>query len=258
MIEPNYNIKKWESIIYLEPIEHVYIHKTTSMRYKSVTTVLGMVEPHFDSEGVSEAIVRQSDEKKNPIYLGMNKDQILDYWQELNDRANEYGSHVHDTIEYYLLSNKTWVPDDELQRKAIAGYESLGLNEGQTMWPERIMFAEAYNLAGMSDLIIDLDNEHFQVVDWKTNKEFNFVNKYRYETLHKPFDHLQNCQYSIYTLQLSVYAYMYELEFPNKKCVSITIGYWDKVAETMVKIPIMYLKTEAKKLLELYKYKTML
>jgi hypothetical protein len=26
----------------------------------------------------------------------------------------------------------------------------------------------------------------------------------------------------------------------------------------MVKIPIMYLKTEAKKLLELYKYKTML
>jgi hypothetical protein len=258
MIKPNYNIKQWIGPVELEVVEHVYIHRTTQRRYKSVTTVLGMVEPHFDSDGVSEAIVRQSDEKKNPIYLGMNKAQILDYWQELNDKANEYGSHVHDTIEKYLLSHKTWIPEDELEQKVIEGYESLGLNEGIMMWPERIMFAEEYNLAGMSDLIIDLDNNHFSVADWKTNKEFNYVNKYGYETLLKPFDHLQNCQYSIYTLQLSIYAYMYELEFPHKKCANITIGYWNKETKTMSKIPVMYLKTEAKKMLELYKYKTML
>jgi hypothetical protein len=35
----------------------------------------------------------------------------------------------------------------------------------------------------------------------------------------KPFDHLQACQWSIYTLQLSVYAYMYELEFLNVNVV---------------------------------------
>ena len=50
---------------------------------------------------------------------------------------------------------------------------------------------------------------------------------------------------------------MYELE-TGRKCRHIWIGYWEKEKETMRKIPIMYLKTEAKKLLEMYKYKTML
>jgi hypothetical protein len=241
----------------LEPIEHVYVHRDTGANYKSVTTVLQMVEPHFDTQGVAEAIFRQKDDVKNPKYVGMNVDQILDCWQELNDTANEYGTHVHETIETYLLKHQLWYPEDELQKKVIASYESLGVDEGIMMYPERIMFAEEYNLAGTADLVIDIDDTFFDIGDWKTNKAFNFWNQYGFETLLKPFDHLQNCQWSIYTLQLSTYAYMYELE-TGRKCRHIWIGYWEKEKETMRKIPIMYLKTEAKKLLEMYKYKTML
>jgi hypothetical protein len=241
----------------LEPIEHVYVHRDTGANYKSVTTVLQMVEPHFDTQGVAEAIFRQKDDVKNPKYVGMNVDQILDCWQELNDTANEYGTHVHETIETYLLKHQLWYPEDELQKKVIASYESLGVDEGIMMYPERIMFAEEYNLAGTADLVIDIDETFFDIGDWKTNKAFNFWNPYGFETLLKPFDHLQNCQWSVYTLQLSTYAYMYELE-TGRKCRHIWIGYWEKEKETMRKIPIMYLKTEAKKLLEMYKYKTML
>ena len=241
----------------LEPIEHVYVHRDTGANYKSVTTVLQMVEPHFDTQGVAEAIFRQKDDVKNPKYVGMNVDQILDCWQELNDTANEYGTHVHETIETYLLKHQLWYPEDELQKKVIASYESLGVDEGIMMYPERIMFAEEYNLAGTADLVIDIDDTFFDIGDWKTNKAFNFWNPYGFETLLKPFDHLQNCQWSVYTLQLSTYAYMYELE-TGRKCRHIWIGYWEKEKETMRKIPIMYLKTEAKKLLEMYKYKTML
>jgi hypothetical protein len=245
--------------VYLEPIEHVYIHRDTGANYKSVTTVLGMVEPHFDAEAVSLAISKQNDlsPSKNPDYIGMTQEQILDHWQWLNDTANEYGTHIHETIEEYLLKNKFWFPTDELQIKAIEGYDSLNVDEGIMMYPERIMFAEEYNLAGTADLVIDIDDTFFDIGDWKTNKAFNFWNQYGFETLLKPFDHLQNCQWSIYTLQLSTYAYMYELE-TGRKCRHIWIGYWEKEKDTMRKIPIMYLKTEAKKLLEMYKYKTML
>ena len=253
----NMNIKIWEGPVYLEPIEHVYIHRDTGANYKSVTTVLGMAEPHFDTQGVAEAIYRQKDKVKNPKYVGMDVDQILDCWQELTDTANEYGTHVHETIETYLLKHQLWYPEDELQKKVIASYESLEVDEGIMMYPERIMFAEEYNLAGTADLVIDIDDTFFDIGDWKTNKAFNFWNQYGFETLLKPFDHLQNCQWSIYTLQLSTYAYMYELE-TGRKCRHIWIGYWEKEKETMRKIPIMYLKTEAKKLLEMYKYKTML
>jgi hypothetical protein len=246
-------VKIWEGPVYLEPKEHVYIHRDTGIKYTSVTKVLSSIEPHFESESIAEAIVRQSDSTKQERYIGMNKDEILDYWQMLNDTANEYGTFVHETIEEYLLNQKWFFPDNDLQKKIIAGYESLKIDEGITMWPERIMFSSEYELAGTGDLIIDIDDEFFDVGDYKTNAEFNYFNKFGFKTLLSPFEHLQDCQYSIYTLQLSTYALMYQMEYPHKKCRQIWIGYWDKETETMSKIPVMYLKSEAMKLLQMHK-----
>lgn len=242
-----------ESKVYLEPIAHVYIHRDTGKKYKSVTTAIAKIEPHFDSEGVSLAISMQNDNTKQERYIGMTQAQILEFWQYLNDTANEYGTMVHDIIERYLKANKWYFPTDPFEQKVIDGYNTLKIDEGIKMHPERIMFSEEYELAGMSDLIVDIDANFFDVGDWKTNNLFNFFNPYGYETLYKPFEHLQNCQWSIYSIQLSTYALMYEME-TGMKCRHIWIGYWDKVAETFLKIPVMYLKHEAKQLLDLHKY----
>ena len=253
--------KLWEGPVYLEPIEHKYHHRVTGRTYKSVTTTLSSIEPHFDSEAVSAAIVNQLDSVKQERYIGLNQQQILDYWQMLNDEANIYGTKVHDIVERYLLANKWYFPKDDeegqFEQAVIDGFNNLKIDEGIAMWPERILFAEEYELAGMSDLIIDIDDVFFDVWDWKTNREFNFFNPYGYETLFKPFDHLQSCQWVIYTLQLSVYAYMYELEFPKRKCRQIRIGYWDKEKKTFERIQIMYMKHEARKLIEMHHYNIM-
>lgn len=249
-------VKKWVGPCYLEPIHHKYHHRETGKIYKSVTTTLASIEPHFDAEAVSMAIVNQPDNVKQERYLGMSQQQILDYWQMLNDEANIYGTKVHDIVERYLLSNKWYFPTDDengqFEQKVIDGYNALKLDEGQLMWPERILFSEKYELAGTSDLIIDINDVYFDVADYKTNRVFNFYNPYGYETLLKPFDFMQACQWSIYTLQLSVYAYMYELEFPRRKCRQIYVLYWNKETESFQKIQIMYMKNEAKKLIELH------
>ena len=52
---------KRQSVVYLEPIEHVYIHKKTKQKFKSVTTVLSMLEPEFNSEQVALAISKICD-----------------------------------------------------------------------------------------------------------------------------------------------------------------------------------------------------
>lgn len=245
--------------VYLEPIEHIYIHRDTGKKFTSVTKILSSIEPHFEGDRIATSISKQSDNnpKKNPKYIGMTKEQILDYWQELNDTANEYGTNVHETIENYLFNNKFYFPKTELEIKIIAGYESLKVDEGVEIYPERIMFAEEYELAGTADLLIDIDAEFFDIGDWKTNKEFNFFNNFGHKTLLKPFDHMQDCQYSIYSMQLSTYALMYEME-TGKKCRQIWIGYWDKENETFQRIPVMYLKSEAKKLLEYHKFNNLL
>lgn len=254
-------IKKFESIIYLEPIAHKYYHRITGKVFKSVTTTLSSIEPHFDAEGIALSISKQLDTVKQQRYIGLSQQQILDYWQFLNDEANIYGTKVHDIVERYLLANKWYFPpnNDEgiFEQKVIDGYNALQIEEGQTMWPERILFSEQYELAGTSDLIIDIDDVFFDVADYKTNRVFNFYNQYGYETLHKPFDHYQSCQYSVYSLQLSVYAYMYELEFPKRKCRQIYVLYWDKEKMNFTKIPITYVKHDAKKLIELHHYNVM-
>ena len=254
-------IKKWESIIYLEPIAHKYHHRETGKIYKSVTTTLSSIEPHFDVEGVSLAIFNQQDSLKQERYIGLTQQQIIDYWQMLNDEANVYGTRVHDIVERYLLANFWYFPPDnedgQFEQKVIDEFNVIKIEYGQAIWPERILFTEQYELAGMADLIIDIDDVFFDIWDWKTNRVFNFYNPYGNETLYKPFDYMQSCQYSIYTLQLSVYAYLYELEFPKRKCRQITIGYWDKEKMCFTRIPVMYMKHEARKLIELHHYNIM-
>lgn len=244
-----------ENLVYLEPIEHVYIHRVTGKVFTSVTKVLGSIEPHFEGDRIAENIAKQSDAnpKKNPAYIGMNKEQILDYWQQLNDSANEYGTYVHEIVEEYLLSNKMLLTDDPFKIKVIKAYNDLKVDEGIEIYPERVMFSEEYELAGTADLKIDINEEFFDIGDWKTNKEFNFFDNFGFKTLLKPFDHMQSCQYSIYSMQLSIYALMCEME-TGMKCRQIWIGYWNKETETFSKIPVMYLKSEAKKLLEHHKY----
>jgi hypothetical protein len=253
--------KLWVGPVFLEPIEHKYHHRETGKIYKSVTTTLSSIEPHFDSEAVSLAITRQPDNAKQERYIGLSQQEILDFWQLLNDEANVYGTKVHDIVERYLLANKWYFPNEdeegEFEQKVIEGYENLKIDEGIAVWPERILFSEEYELAGMSDLIIDIDEKFFDVWDWKTNREFNFFDQFGYKTHFKPFDHLQSCQWSVYSLQLSVYAYLYEMEFPGRKCRQICIGYWDKEKKSFEKIQIMYLKHEAKKLIEMHHYNLM-
>ena len=160
---------------------------------------------------------------------------------------------MHDIIERYLKANKWYFPKDEFEGKVIDAYNALKVDEGKTMWPERILFSEEYEIAGMSDLIIDIDDVFFDVGDWKTNREFNYYNKYGFQTLLNPFQHLQCCQYTIYTIQLSVYALMYEMENPNRKCRQMWVGYFDRETNTFSKVPIMYMKHEAMQLLRFWK-----
>jgi hypothetical protein len=75
---------------------------------------------------------------------------------------------------------------------------------------QNIPIAEQYELAGMSDLIIDIDDVYFDVLDHKPIV-FNF---FTHLVMKLYINRLTICKHVnglFYTL--SVYAYMYELEF---------------------------------------------
>ena len=83
-----------------------------------------------------------------------------------------------------------------------------------TIYPETILFSEKHELAGTADIIEDC-GDYFNVWDFKTNKKINYVSDYGH-WLNPPLTYLSDCQYNIYGLQMSIYAYMFQMETGKK------------------------------------------
>jgi ATP-dependent exoDNAse (exonuclease V) beta subunit len=105
-----------------------------------------------------------------------------------------------------------------------------------------------YKIAGTSDLIYD-HGDTFTVADFKTNKEFKFENKYD-EYLLDPVSHIMYSQFTVYALQLSLYAYMHEL-ITGKKCRKLVSFYLKD--DKIVPYHFNYLKTDIINILEHYR-----
>ena len=247
--------KLFKGPVWLEPIEHIYHHRVTKERYTSVTTALGLIEEDFDTDAVATYIANMGTRHHNKVYHPMNKEQIVEYWEAINTEATDYGTSVHELLEEYLMKDKWLFPKGDLERAVLAGYHDLKIDEGIELWPERILFSEEYKLAGTTDVLVDVDETYFDIGDWKTNKVITYYNDFGNKTLLPPFDHLQDCSYNLYSLQLSVYALMYEME-TGRKCRHIWIGHFDRKDYSFKKIPIMYMKNEALQLLKHHRYQT--
>jgi hypothetical protein len=253
-----WNATTWKHCdVYLEPIKHIYIEKKEPHRtFKSVSSVLHMVEPVFEVEKVALAISRQSDEKRKPQYVGLSYQDILDLWVKINFESTEYGTAVHNYMEHFLLSNGLYKAKDEFESSLSNAWYDLDIDTGQTMYCERTLHSHEYYLSGTSDIIIDYEYDFFGVFDFKTNENFTFHNPYN-QMLLKPLEYLNYSKYAIYTIQLSIYAFLYQLEFPTKKVKELAIIYWDRNEKVFKKYPCIYLKDVAAKLVNNFKYDIM-
>ena len=242
--------QKRESVVYLEPIEHKYHHKINGKKYNSVTTVLSILEPEFPAEEVALRISQQSEDVRKPEYKGMNQQQILDEWKRINDEANEYGTEVHEILERYLLADKIYIPKSDYEREIITKFQKIDPMTKGVIYPETILFSEKHELAGTADIIEDC-GDYFNIFDFKTNKKINYVSDYG-KWLKPPLTYLSDCQYNMYGLQMSIYAYMFQME-TGKKVGRLCLIYLNPEKNYEFElIPVPYMGLEAKKVLDFW------
>ena len=103
------------------------------------------------------------------------------------------------------------------------------IKNGCTIFAEKKIYTVQYGIAGMIDVLI-VKGKQFAILDWKTNKDQmmfrsgyfkkvyqngQWVKGSDYILMNKPLlaplDNLEECKGIIYTLQLSLYAYIMEL-----------------------------------------------
>lgn len=236
---------------------HTYVNELKpNMQYISATTLIGKYHEPFDLEYHSARVAAR---------LGKTQDEVKSEWARTNRVANEFGTAFHKVMEDYLLSNKLYIPRNNNEHKMIKSFESLGICKKGVVKPEYIMsyeFDHEVGLAGTSDVIEDVDfygngsydDKRFNVWDFKTNKKFKFETPYQTDWMRFPIAHLSYTHLNAYTLQMSIYALMYEKE-SGRRCNRMGLLYWDRAAEEFNLINVPYMKMEAQAVIDHFQVK---
>lgn len=160
------------------------------------------------------------------------------------DRGNEKHNYLEDCIKQsgqvrdfnfegnnqgfaFKLNTKQDLSKSPLKYSDPLVYDLLTeyIELGWTVYAEKRIYSHIHLIAGTIDIFL-VKGREFKILDWKTNKdELHFTSGYykKYngvkstewvvtaDYLKKPLNNLMNCKGVIYTLQLSIYAYMAEL-----------------------------------------------
>jgi ATP-dependent exoDNAse (exonuclease V) beta subunit len=217
---------------------HTYTNENGE-KYMSVTTFIGTYKKPFDKDKWSKHVALRD---------GVSQEEILNKWAGITLTAQNRGTNVHLVMEKYIKERKIEKGYEEFVQSFIKKTTGIFLTDSNVL-SEHILYSDYYKLAGTADLIVENGNS-FYVMDFKTNKKFNYVNKYN-EHFYEPIEYLQQCEFTTYTIQLSIYAWMHE-KLTGKKCAGLKIFYLREFSDKTFwqEIPCMYVKDTVNILLE--------
>jgi hypothetical protein len=218
--------------------------------YERVTNFIHQFETPFDEDYWSTKCAYS---KTNPKYTNLSKEEILNQWKIENKKSTDKGTLIHNTLEEYLIKDSYSFEENpfiekDIMQKYIDFLENLKLKERcELVLAESKIHNKDIGLAGTADIKVYKKNNKVSILDWKTNKQLRIDNNYN-QTMLSPLEILPSCEISIYTLQLSIYAYMTEL---NEKVSIDKLSIFHLLNDGNVKVyPIQYRKDLIEKILK--------
>lgn len=222
----------------LEPVAHKY-YDSQGKEYISVSKFLSMLSERFED---TPAFKRATSETKL-------------IWKAKGKAAADHGTNIHEALELYNKTGQILQSNSHLA-DAIRSVTDEYKDYNKT-YDEICLYSNEYRIAGTTDKICALSNRkdsEVDLADFKTNisKGIYFHSDYK-KRLFAPLDHLQDCNYVKYSLQLSVYAYFFE-QLTGRRVRKLFIHFIppnDMMKHQ--KIPVIYMKNDVQTILEKYK-----
>lgn len=185
--------------------DDAHTYTSGDMQFTSVTTVLGEYFPKFDADKVAFFVARKR---------GVDKKVVLAEWDKTRDDACEYGTAVH----WYLESKIRGLPlpkaENLKQSRALhvvdQNWEEI-LKLGKPHEAEKIVASFEHGISGTIDCLAFTDQGGGVLIDWKTNKKIEKRSKYSKKG-YPPIRHLNDANFTKYSLQLNLYKYIIETE----------------------------------------------
>lgn len=199
-----------------------------NINWTSVTTAVHHFTQPFDEKAISKLVST----KRSSKWYGMTIPAILNQWKATNSYSLKVGNWYHNMMETAALSHESIMVDGfnlKIVKPIVVGTEKFApvqKLENNCKYPEHFAYLKSSALCGQSD-DVETVNGLLNIGDFKTNKEIKLQSFKHWETGHQmmkpPFQHLQDCNFNHYSLQLSIYMYMILKHNPQLKPGKITL-----------------------------------
>ena len=176
----------------------------------------------------------------NSKYHGRDPDELVAEWEANSRQARELGTLLHDNIQQQLVDGEVrGERSDEFRHfeAFIAGKDWRPL-----MVEERVCCPEL-GIAGTVDAVFETPAAIVVICDWKRAKKMKFDN--RWQKAKPPIEHLDDCDLSKYSLQLSLYRHLLRERLEDRNVSLLLVNFTDRYTE----IPIREHRDEVRALL---------
>jgi ATP-dependent exoDNAse (exonuclease V) beta subunit len=111
---------------------------------------------------------------------------------------------------------------------------------------EWIIYDEDLKIAGTIDMLFKIKEKRVAIFDWKCSKEIKFKNSERAKF---PLAHIDDCNFSHYSLQLNLYKFLLEKNY-DLIVEEMNLVVIHRVNEAARVIPVKEMQHEIKKMLQ--------
>lgn len=235
------DISKLKNYIKFDESKHKYYNKQGE-EYISVSTLVKKYAPPFDPDG---AIIKRCAERD-----GLSVEELRLQWDKIRDEASEKGKEIHSLVEH-------WIKFKEIKDSQYSHYinQISKLPFKGKLNSEVIIFSDKLKIAGTADIVDIYDNNKASLWDMKSNKELkkkSFWSKEQrgYQMMMYPVEHLMDCNYIHYSLQLSIYSII--LEEHGLWMEDANLIYTNPKTNLIEIHPIKYLRNDALNIIKNY------
>lgn len=190
--------------VVFDEANHAYTVATTGQRLTPVTELIKGYFPQFDAPRMAERCARGN----NPKYRGKSAAEILLEWEQNSQRAREEGNLVHTDIAAFLNGE---TGSEDHRSPMFPGWLKWW-REGllEPIEAEALLYDTQLGIAGQADLVGWCpQSKSIVIADWKTTKQISGENRYG-DRGFGPLSHLPKANLVEYSLQVSMYALLFE------------------------------------------------
>ena len=201
-----------EDRVVFAPAEHAYCVGGIRVPI-SVTGFLHRLSSEFVPNAAAQAMMEgpgwpeRQHNFMNADGTVMTADDIVAAWARNGEVQRARGTLLHYHAEMFLNGYTVEGPHSPEYTQLCSFYTDVILTNGWEVYrTEATLFHCGMRLAGQADLLCKDTYGKLIIIDWKRSREIKYTNPYR--TLKEPLEHMDDTNYSFYSFQLNMYAYI--------------------------------------------------